>query len=74
MFYADIAPGGLPASGPTLSWPAVAGKTYHVQYLDELGSGSWQVASGSVTIVDERVYFTDPAPSAGQRFYRIVAN
>jgi hypothetical protein len=74
MFYADIVPSGLPASGPTLSWPAVAGKTYHVQYLDDLDSGSWQEAGGSVTIVDEWAYFTDPAPSAGQRFYRIVAN
>jgi len=74
MFYADIAPGGLPASGPTLTWPAVSGKTYHVQYVDDLGSGTWQEAGGSVTIVDERAYFTDPSASAGQRFYRIVAD
>jgi len=74
MFYADIAPGGLPVSGPTLSWPVVAGKTYHVQYLDDLGSGTWQEAGGNVTIVDERAYFTDPSPSSGQRFYRIVAD
>jgi len=74
MFYADIVPGSPPMSGPMLTWPVVAGKNYHVQYLDALGSGNWQEAGGSVTIVDERAYFTDPAPSTGQRFYRIVAD
>jgi len=74
MFYADIMPGGLPAFGPTLSWPVEAGKTYHVEYLDDLNNTNWQNAAGSVTIVDERGYFTDLAPSAGQRFYRIVAD
>jgi Tol biopolymer transport system component len=73
MFYAGIAPGGLPASGPTLNWPAESGKTYHVEYLDDLRQTNWHNAGGSVTIVGDQGYFTDPAPSAGQRFYRIVA-
>ena len=74
MFYVNLAPGGLPASGPTLTWPVVAGKTYHVEYLDDLNLNNWQNAGGTVTIVDDWAYFTDPSPSAGQRFYRIVAN
>jgi Tol biopolymer transport system component len=74
MFYADIAPGGLPEAGPVLSWPVIAGKTYHVQYRDDLTQNQWQNAGSNVTIVGERAYFTDPAPAPGKRFYRIVAH
>ena len=37
-------------------------------------AAAWQDAGGTVTIVNEWAYFTDPAPSTGPRFYRIVAN
>jgi Tol biopolymer transport system component len=69
--YVEVVPG---APGPTLSWPTQIGKTYRVQYLDSLGVGNWQEAGGSVTIFGQRAYFTDPAPSATRRFYRVVAN
>ena len=74
MFYVGIAPGGSPASGPILSWPVEPGKTYHVQFRDDLNIGIWQDAGGTVTIVNDWAYFTDPSSASGQRFYRIVAN
>jgi hypothetical protein len=74
MFCATIVPGDMPVHGPTLSWPAVTGKAYRVQFLDDLSGSNWQDAGGSVTVVGERAYFSDPAPPAAQRFYRILAN
>lgn len=74
MFYVNLAPGGLPVSGPTLSWPVEAGKTYQVEYLDDLNNSNWQNVGGTVTILNGWAYFTDPAPSPSQRHYRIVAN
>ena len=73
MFYAGIARGGLPTSGPSLSWPVVAGKTYHVEFLDNLNNTNWQNGGGSVIISGEWAYFTDPDPTVAQRYYRIVA-
>jgi hypothetical protein len=72
--YVQIAPGGLPAHGPTLSWPTQIGKTYRVQFRNHLGVATWEEVGGTVTIVDDTAYFTDPAPGAGQRFYRVIAN
>ena len=74
LFYVNLAPGGLPVSGPTLSWPVEAGKTYRVEYLDDLNNSNWQNADGTVMISNGWAYFTDPAPSPNQRHYRIVAN
>ncbi len=64
-----------PTSGksPTLTWPAVTGKTYPVQFKDDLGDPFWQPMAGTVTIVGDRGYATDLAPSPSQRFYRIRA-
>jgi hypothetical protein len=66
----------VPASGqnPVLSWPAVAAKTYQVQYKDNLNDAIWQNMNGSVTVVSNRASATDPVPSSSQRFYRIVSN
>jgi Tol biopolymer transport system component len=74
LFYVNLAPGGLPASGPTLTWPIELGKTYQVEYLDNLINTNWQNASGTITNLNEWAYFTDLSPSPNQRFYRIVAN
>jgi hypothetical protein len=74
MLYAGIAPGGLPAQGPNLNWPIETGTTYHVQFLDDLNSTNWQNAGGSITILGDWAYFTDPTPVSTQRYYRIVAD
>jgi dipeptidyl aminopeptidase/acylaminoacyl peptidase len=73
FLYADIVPGPTPDIGPTISWPAVAGHTYTLQFEDSLtGLGSWQDVTGTVTIAGNRASITD-TPSSGQRFYRIIA-
>jgi hypothetical protein len=74
VFYVSIARDGLPASGPTLSWPVAPGKAYHAQFLDDLNSTNWQDAGGAITIIGDLAYYTDPVPTAGQRYYRIVAD
>ncbi len=66
----------VPATGqsPVLSWPAVAGKNYQVQYKNNLNDPTWQNLIGSVIIVSNRASATDLAPSPSQRFYRITSN
>ena len=58
---------------PTISWPAASGKTYQVQFKNNLTDAFWQPVSGSVTINGNRGYAKDFSPSAGHRFYRVVA-
>lgn len=64
-----------PTSGksPTLTWPVVSGKSYQVQFKNNLIDPVWQPLSGTVTVVGDRGYATDLAPSPDQRFYRILA-
>ena len=51
----------------TLTWDAVAGKTYAVDAREDLMAGGWsQLATGLTTGT-----FTDPAPTAAARFYRV---
>jgi hypothetical protein len=73
LLYASIT-AGLPGLGPTISWPARPGETYHVQFKDALTDAVWQEASGVITITGDRAQLTDLAPSNNQRFYRIAAN
>jgi hypothetical protein len=73
FFYATITPSSSQLQGPTLTWPARAGETYQVQTNRVLGSGVWQNAGGSITIIGNQAQFTDPAPPNGQKFYRIIA-
>ena len=56
---------------PTLIWPAVSGKTYGVQFKDNLND-PWQDLDAEITYVGGSGYTTDLAPAAGRRFYRIV--
>ncbi len=67
-FYAQAV---MSAGQPSLIWPAVAGKTYRVQFKDDLSQASWQDAPGSVTINGTQASYTDPAPGV-KRYFRIV--
>jgi Tol biopolymer transport system component len=73
LLYASIS-AGLPGLGPTISWPARPGETYHVQFKDALTDADWQEASGVITITGDQAQLTDLAPSNSQRFYRIAVN
>jgi Tol biopolymer transport system component len=63
-----------PGSGaPALTWPAVAGKTYAVQYKNFFTDTNWQSVTNGVTIVGDTGYATHLPPNPGQRYYRVVA-
>jgi hypothetical protein len=66
-------PAGLGGPGPTLTWPVSPGRTYQAQFKDNLDDPVWQNINGDVTLVGGQGYVTDFAPSATQRFYRIVS-
>jgi hypothetical protein len=63
------------ASDPSnwLSWPVVPGKTYRVQFKQNLDDAAWQDLTGQISIMGGRGYLKDAVPATTQRFYRIVA-
>jgi WD40-like Beta Propeller Repeat len=73
FLYASIT-AGLPGFGPTITWPARPGETYHVQFKSALTDAVWQEVSGVITFTGDLAQLTDLAPSDSQRFYRIAAN
>jgi Tol biopolymer transport system component len=73
LFQAAIFPGAAPGQGAWITWPVISGKSYQVQFKNDLSDAFWQTLSGSVTIVGNQGYLYDLAPGASQRFYRIVA-
>ena len=58
---------------PTLTWPTEIGKSYRVEFKDDLRDADWQPLNGNVWTVGDRGYATDLAASSVQRFYRVVA-
>jgi hypothetical protein len=74
VFYAQLIPPGTSASYPVLSWPLASGKSYQVQYKDDLSDPSWQDMNGKVIFLGATGYISDLSPSPSQRFYRIILN
>jgi hypothetical protein len=70
-FYVQISPSSSPNQNPTLIWPVQSGKSYQVQFKNNLTDPAWQALPGNVTILGGTAYFTDPTPVTGQRFYQI---
>jgi hypothetical protein len=62
----------LSASQVTIQWQCMAGKTYRVQFRNELGQGAWQDLSADLIAGGSTLSFNDTSPSPAQRFYRIV--
>jgi Tol biopolymer transport system component len=71
LFRVAIASG--PSPGIWISWPAVPGKSYHVQFKNTLADPAWQDLGGSVSLVGAHAYLNDLAAPGNQRFYRVVA-
>ncbi len=71
LFRAAIVPG--PSPGIWISWPAVPGKSYHVQFKNTLADPAWQDLGGSVSFVGAHAYLNDLAAPGNHRFYRVVA-
>ena len=72
-------PGGLQITGATISspgvinlnWQAEAGKTYQVQFKNDLNEPVWQDAGDPITNYPSAA-FTDTTDTASVRFYRII--
>ena len=71
LFRAAIASG--PGPGIWISWPAVPGKSYRLQFKNTLADPAWQDLGGSVSLVGAHAYLNDLAVPGSQRFYRVVA-
>jgi Tol biopolymer transport system component len=72
FLYANVMP-GVAGQGPTITWPFVSGHSYEVQYKNNLTDSAWQQVAGTINISGNEASMVDPAPTAGQRFYRVVA-
>lgn len=72
FLYANVTPGAA-GQGPTISWPFVSGHSYQVEYKNSLTDSVWQEVAGIINISGSEASMVDPAPSSGQRFYRVVA-
>lgn len=55
-----------------LSWWAIPGKRYRVQYKTDLAAPVWNTVSGDVTAVGRLATKIDAGAVPGQRFYRVV--
>ena len=64
---------GAPGQGPSLTWPAMSGKSYQVQFRDSLTGSGWQDLPASPTIIGNQGYVNDSTAPGPQRFYRVVA-
>ncbi|HEX5219283.1 MAG TPA: hypothetical protein VFZ59_06920 [Verrucomicrobiae bacterium] len=57
----------------TLLWSSVPGKTYRVQFKDDLASTVWNTIDADVFAIGSTASAIDPGPNpAGKRFYRVL--
>jgi Tol biopolymer transport system component len=68
-FHASVSSG---LQSPTISWPAVPGRTYLVQFKDNLSDQTWQNLPAGIAINGASAFLQDTALSSTHRFYRIV--
>jgi hypothetical protein len=55
-----------------LQWPAQAGRSYRVEYTDDLTTGDWTALPGEVTVNGNTARTEDTLGLSTQRFYRVV--
>ncbi|MDB6021023.1 MAG: hypothetical protein JWQ04_880 [Pedosphaera sp.] len=72
-FNAAIISPGPSGQFPAITWTTTPGKTYQVQFKNNLSDPVWQVLNGTITISGNQETLSDPAPSSPMRFYRIVS-
>ena len=67
---------GVAGSGQNsvIIWPLAPGKSYRIQFKNDLNDSNWQDLNGNITLVGNQGHATDLAPATGQRFYRIILN
>ncbi|MDB6023892.1 MAG: hypothetical protein JWM68_115 [Verrucomicrobiales bacterium] len=59
--------------GPIISWPAVAGRDYQVQFKDNLEDPLWQPLNGSVVVSGNTATLQDVTAAGLHRFYRVIS-
>jgi hypothetical protein len=64
---------GASAGSVTLTWNAIAGKTYRIQYKGNLNEIAWNDLGPGVTANGSTVTIED-TPGTNQRFYRIAVD
>jgi uncharacterized repeat protein (TIGR03803 family) len=65
----------VPRSSPagiTLTWSAMQGQNYQVQYENALAPSGWNNLGGVLTATNSVMSALDPAPHGPARFYRVV--
>jgi len=72
VFRAQIVYADPSGQNPLLTWPAVQGKSYSVQFKNALEETTWQDLNGNVNLIGHTGYATDLVPAIGQRYYRVV--
>jgi hypothetical protein len=56
----------------TISWTAVPGGKYRLQYKDTLDGAAWQDIGADFSATSSTITAIDPIASAAQRFYRVL--
>src|SRR5207249_438776 len=63
---------GVSRESVTMTWSAISGKVYRVQYKPDLAQPAWNLLTGDVTATTNTANKVDMIDSTGRRFYRIV--
>jgi hypothetical protein len=71
LFYLNIFP-NTSGPGTLLSWPYSTGKSYRMQFKDNVNALEWQDLTGAVTNAGNKAWLLD-GTNAAQRFYRVLA-
>jgi hypothetical protein len=71
VFEASVAAPPPPGGSITLTWDAIPGRTYSVQYKDNLTDPAWQTLPGAPAISGNQGQMAVPADQP-TRYYRIV--
>jgi uncharacterized repeat protein (TIGR03803 family) len=65
-------PAAQEAGGLTLTWTAVPGQTYQVQYATDLTQPVWNNLGSAITATNITMTTVDSAPQDPQRFYQVI--
>jgi len=67
----QISPGTVTSNTVSLTWPAMPGKSYQVQYKSDLNADNWTNYSGTISLIGRQGIITIPA-SPATRYFRAV--
>jgi Tol biopolymer transport system component len=73
VFRAQITGTISPGNTVTLNWPAVPGKSYHLQSKTNLSESVWLDSGANLSIIGTQVYVTVPSDPPS-RFYRVMGD